>query len=241
MEANANDISEVSLIPSFRLQRPPYFQIALDIPSLEVVRNIIRQIPRSDRIILEVGTPLLKKYGVKVVRELREIVKDAFIVADLKTLDVGKVEVDIAYEEKADAVVASGLASVETLNSFVHEARRLGVYAFIDMMYVDDPLRKLTELEELPDVVVIHRAIDVETGRALNLELIPKVKEAFKGKGPLVAIAGGIVPETASEALKKGADIIIVGRYVTQSKDVEGSVEKLLRLAKEMEENVDRT
>ncbi len=32
------------------------------------------------------------------------------MIADLKTLDVGKVEVDIAYEDTADAVVAAGLA-----------------------------------------------------------------------------------------------------------------------------------
>ena len=43
------------------------------------------------------------------------------MVADLKTLDVGKVEADIAYEDTADSVVASGLAPPETLDSFVHE------------------------------------------------------------------------------------------------------------------------
>ncbi|UCG45991.1 MAG: bifunctional 5,6,7,8-tetrahydromethanopterin hydro-lyase/3-hexulose-6-phosphate synthase, partial [Candidatus Bathyarchaeota archaeon] len=79
-----------------RLWRPPYLQIALDIPSLERTKKIVQKVPKSDRIILEVGTPLLKKYGVKVIRDLRENARDTFIVADLKTLDVGKVEVDLA-------------------------------------------------------------------------------------------------------------------------------------------------
>jgi len=70
-----------------RLWRPPYLQIALDIPSLERTKSIIRQIPRSDRIILEVGTPLIKRYGTRVIRDLREIAKDVFMIADLKTLD----------------------------------------------------------------------------------------------------------------------------------------------------------
>ena len=67
-----------------RLWRPPYLQIALDNPSLEGAKRVIRSLPESDRIILEVGTPLLKKHGVKVIQELREIAKDIFIIADLR-------------------------------------------------------------------------------------------------------------------------------------------------------------
>jgi bifunctional enzyme Fae/Hps len=55
----------------------------------------------------------------------------------------------------------------------------------------------------------------------------------------LVAVAGGIVPETAKEALEKGADIIIVGRYVTQSKDIERAVRDFLELTPAMREDVD--
>ena len=94
-----------------RLWRPPYLQISLDNPEIERAKKVIAQLPGSDRIILEVGTPLIKRYGTKVINELREVAKDIFFVADLKTLDVGKVEVDLAYDETADAVVASGTGS----------------------------------------------------------------------------------------------------------------------------------
>jgi formaldehyde-activating enzyme len=46
-----------------RLWRPPYLQIAFDVPSLNRTKDIISMLPESDRIILEVGTPLLKKYS----------------------------------------------------------------------------------------------------------------------------------------------------------------------------------
>jgi len=46
-----------------RLWRPPYLQISLDNPDLETSKRIIEQLPGSDRIILEVGTPLIKRYG----------------------------------------------------------------------------------------------------------------------------------------------------------------------------------
>jgi bifunctional enzyme Fae/Hps len=222
-----------------RLWRPPYLQIALDAPSLEGAKQVLAQLPGSDRIIVEVGTPLIKRYGTRVISELREAAKDKFMIADLKTLDVGKVEVDIGYEDTADAVVAAGLAPPETLDSTVQEAKRLGIYAIIDMLNVDDVLAKLKSLKDFPDVVILHRGIDQETGRSSGLERIKLIREAFPDKKFLIAVAGGIVPETAKEALEKGADILIVGRYITQSKDIERSVRDFLELTPSMREDVD--
>ena len=222
-----------------RLWRPPYLQISLDIPDLERTKKILTQIPRSDRIILEAGTPLIKRYGTKVIGDLKEVAKEVFFVADLKTLDVGKVEVDLAYDEIADAVVAAGLAPSETLDSFIHEAKRLGIYAMVDMLNVEHPIKKLKPLKEFPDVVILHRGIDEETGRAIGLEQIKEMRQTFKDKRFLIAVAGGIVPETAKEALENGADIIIVGRYVTQSRDIERAVRDFLELTPAMREDVD--
>jgi bifunctional enzyme Fae/Hps len=222
-----------------RLWRPPYLQISLDNPDMENAKRVISRLPGSDRIILEVGTPLIKRYGTRIISQLREVTKDIFFVADLKTLDVGKVEVDLAYDETADAVVAAGLAPTETLDSFIHEARRLSIYSVVDMLGVEDPLKKLKSLKEFPDIVGLHRGIDQETGREHGLEIISEIRQTFKDKKFLVAVAGGIVPETARQALQKGADIIIVGRYITQSKDVEHAVRDFLEVTPEMREDVD--
>jgi bifunctional enzyme Fae/Hps len=222
-----------------RLWRPPYLQIAIDNPDLERAKRLIAELPGSDRIILEVGTPLIKRYGARVINDLRQVAKDLFFVADLKTLDVGKVEVDLAYDETADAVVVSGLAPGETIDAFVHEAKRLGIYAVVDMMNVDDPLKKLKSCKEFPEIVILHRGIDQETGREHGLNIIPEMRQTFKDKKFLIAVAGGIVPETAKEALEKGADIVIVGRYVTQSKDVERSVRDFLEVTPQMGEDID--
>jgi bifunctional enzyme Fae/Hps len=213
-----------------RLWNPPYLQIALDIPDIEKTLKIVKELPQSDRIILEAGTPLIKKYGVSVIREIRKEIKDIFIVADLKTLDVGQVEVDLAYEETADAVVVSGLASKETINKFIHEAKRLGIYSIIDMMGVPNPLKLLKELEETPEVVILHRGIDEEKTSESRWELIKEIKQAFKDQKILIGVAGGIDPSTTSIALKSGADILIVGRYITQAKDVKRAAREFLNL-----------
>ena len=144
-----------------RLWRPPYIQIALDHPQIEHHLKVVKQLPKSDRIILEVGTPFLKKYGVEAIRRIRELAPEKFIVADLKTLDVGKLEVDFAFEATADAVVASGLASPASLDKFLLEANRLGIYGFVDTMEVPDPVEKLKKLKRIPDVVILLSLIHI--------------------------------------------------------------------------------
>ena len=216
-----------------RLWMPPYVQVALDMPDLEALKKVVSQLPRSDRILLEVGTPLVKRYGMEVIREIREFAKDAFVIADLKTLDVGQVEVDLAFNETADAVVVSGLASSSTINKFIYESKRLGIYSSIDMMEVKDPLEVLKGLDDTPDIVILHRGIDVESKGKTRWQIIQDIKDEFPGKKILLSVAGGIREDTAKEALKKGADILIVGRYITQSKDVEKAARGLLNLVGE--------
>jgi bifunctional enzyme Fae/Hps len=214
-----------------RLWRPPYLQVALDNPNIESILRVVSGIPNNDNIILEAGTPLIKRYGVGVIKKIREASKDSFIIADLKTMDVGKVEVDMAFNETANAVCCAGAASSATIDDFVYEARRMGVYSFLDVMQVDDPVAKLKGLKRLPDGVIIHRAIDVEQrGVEYGWSVIPKIREVFTDKRLLISVAGGIRPNTAQIALDAGADILIVGRYITQSRDVERSVRAFLPL-----------
>jgi len=225
-----------------RLWRPPYIQVALDHPSIEHHSKVVKQLPKSDRLILEVGTPFLKKYGMDSIRKIREMAPDMFIVADLKTLDVGKLEVDFAFDATADGVVASGLASSASIDKFLVEAQRLGIHGFVDTMEVDDPIAKLKTLKQVPDVVILHRAIDSESATAGSNEAqkqkwkyVPLIKELYQDKKKasgrdrvLVAVAGGIEPSSAKYALEMGADILIVGRFITSSKDIKNSTRQIL-------------
>lgn len=236
----------VAGIKAPKLWRPPYLQIALDHPSLSHHKKVVDTIPKSDRIILEIGTPFLKKYGMEAIEEIREVRPKKYIVADLKTLDVGKLEVDDAFEAGADGVVCSGLASTASIDKFLLEAERMGIDGFVDMMEVADPIAKLKKLNQIPRVVILHRGIDAEQSsveggsdqaQKQKWGFVPKIKELYADKKlesgrdrVLVAVAGGIVPETANEALSMGADILIVGRFITSSKDIRNSVRRIVNL-----------
>ena len=77
----------------------------------------------------------------------------------------------------------------------------MGIYSVIDMLNVEDVLAKLKSIKDLPDIVILHRGIDQESGRTCGLERIKMIRQAFPNKKLLIAVAGGIVPETAKEAL----------------------------------------
>lgn len=211
-----------------KLWDPPYLQIAIDIPDLNEVLKVLEQIPDSDHIIFEVGTPLAKRYGSEVILKLREIKPDAFYILDLKTLDVGNLEARMAADATANAVVLSALAPISTIVKGIREAEKTGILSYVDMMNVDDPIKRLDEISDagvLPDVVELHRAIDSESSEP-PWDLASRIKDKYN---VLVAVAGGIRPENVEEIIRTGADIIVVGRAVTKARDVEGAVRKFMR------------
>ena len=227
-------------IMGFKVQKlwsPPYLQVALDLDNLEAMEKIIDAIPDKERVLLEAGTPLVKKFGVGVVGKIRELRPDSFIIADLKTLDVGRVEIKMAADETADAVAISGLGTVESIEKAIHETQKQGIYSILDMMNVKDFTEKLNALQDdlKPDIVLLHRNVDAETYAAEKGGDVSKMTEwgniaeikKILGKG-LVAVAGGITPDKVEEATTKGADIIIAGRYIIGSRDVRRSAEDFL-------------
>jgi len=219
-----------------RLWNPPYLQVALDLDNMDEMERIIKSLPDRERILLEAGTPLVKKFGVGIVSKIRELRKDAFIIADLKTLDVGRIEVKMAADETADAVAISGLGTIESIEKAIHEAMKQGIYSILDMMNVDNFVEKLQSLRYKPDIVLLHRNVDLETMAAERGEELGEVTEwgninqikEILGKGKRVAVAGGITPNKVNMALTNGADIIVVGRYIIGSRDVRRAAEDFL-------------
>jgi bifunctional enzyme Fae/Hps len=218
-----------------RLWDPPYLQVAFDLVDVAEVRRVLSALPDSDHILIEVGTPLVKMLGMNVVKEIRAIRPGAFIILDLKTLDTGNLEVRLAADSTADAVVISGLAPKKTIELSINEARKTGIYSIIDMLNVDDPLAVLKGLDVKPDVVELHRAIDMEKS-AHAWQNIPDIKAlAEEGRRLLVAVAGGIRTDTQGAALAAGADILVVGRAITRSRDIRDMAEQFLTGLKQTE------
>jgi len=75
--------------------------------------------------------------------------------------------------------------------------------------------------------VELHRAIDVEDSDHAWGD-IPAIKKAG-GERLLVATAGGIRQHVVKDALHAGADILVVGRAITASKNIRNAAEGFLQ------------
>jgi bifunctional enzyme Fae/Hps len=209
-----------------RLWDPPYLQVALDLVDMGKVASVLKELPENDHLIIEAGTPLIKKFGLGVISEIRKLRPNAFIIADMKILDTGNLEARMAADASSDAVVISGLAPVSTLEKAIAEARKVGIYSVVDMLNVQNPAKVIEKLKVKPDIVELHRAIDTEdTAHAWGD--IAAIKKAAGGK-LLVATAGGVRVNVVKDALKAGADILVVGRAITASKDIKHAADEFL-------------
>ena len=222
-------------IMGFKVQRlwdPPYLQVALDLVDMSKVAAVLKDLPQNDHLIIEAGTPLIKKFGLSVISEIRKLRPNAFIIADMKILDTGNLEARMAADASSDAVVVSGLAPASTMEKAIAEARKVGIYSVVDMLNVQNPAKVIEKLKVKPDIVELHRAIDTEdTAHAWGD--ISAIKKAAGGK-LLVATAGGVRVNVVKDALKAGADILVVGRAITASKDIRHAADEFIdKLEKE--------
>jgi bifunctional enzyme Fae/Hps len=196
--------------------RQKYLQVALNRSMGEAYR-VIATMPNNPRIILEAGTPLIKRYGIGVISNLKRAWQtrwgwagNIYIVADLKTMDRGSTEVEMAKSAGASAAVALGEAPVETVNSFIESCRKAGIDSMVDMMNVEQPIKVMRKWKKMPDVVVLHRGVDEEEfnpDKPIPFIQINKIRSSYE---VMIAIAGGDTIREVQRAIFNDADIVVV-------------------------------
>ncbi len=195
-----------------------YLQIAFNSDLNSVIR-ILPTIPQDERIFIEAGTPFIKKEGMKGIEVISRL-WEGIIVADLKTSDGAIDEVHMARDAGADAVTVMGSAPKETLDFFIQECKKIGVYSMIDMLGVEDPLRAIRELKSPPDVVILHKGRDEEStrGKIIGYKNVNKIRSKYN---VLISAAGGVDLKEARSAIFNGANIV-VANIVSEGKPWKG-------------------
>ncbi len=183
-----------------------YLQIAFNYDAL-MVRRILPTIVHSRRILIEAGTPYLKREGMDGIRMIRRIWRGQ-IVADIKTVDGALGEVDMVHAAGATAATVLGNSPVETLDIFIDRCSRLGMISMIDMLGVKDPLKVMMQLRASPDVVVLHVGRDEENtrGKLIQYRHVNRVRSKFD---VLISAAGGVGLKEARSAIFNGANIVV--------------------------------
>lgn len=257
-------------------RKKKYLQIALN-STPEEGEEIISQLPQSDRIIIEAGTPLIKDYGKAGIRRLvtawrSRLMSVSFasksdqslfraknpgiyagdegnsearkrglrpldrgnlfgrvinyqqthksdyllelpnvnVVADTKCMDRGLTEVQIAAVGGASAATVLGAAPIETINAFITACKDRGLDSMVDMMGVEQPIKVLRKLKQMPTVVILHRGVDEEAfdkNKPIPYLQINKIRSSFN---TMISIAGGDTIREAQRAVFNDANIVIV-------------------------------
>lgn len=195
----------------------PVLQVALDFLNLDRAMKVAREAAKGGADYLEAGTPLIKSEGMEAVRTLRAEFPDHVIVADLKTLDAGRTEMEAAAKAGADIAVVMACASDSTIRECVETGKNYGIEVAADLLGVNDPSQAAKRCEDLGvHHVGVHLAIDEQMLGSDPFETLREIRGAVQIP---VAVAGGINAETAPQAVGAGADIVIVGGAVCKSAD----------------------
>jgi bifunctional enzyme Fae/Hps len=188
-------------------EKKRYLQIAFNY-DLGMAQRILPAIPYNERILIEAGTPLIKREGMRSIQTIRTLWK-GYIVADMKTADGAIGEVAMSKSAGANAASVMGSSPTEALDLFIASCGELGLDAMIDMLGVKDPLAVLTQLKKPPAVVILHRGRDEESSRGKVIEY-RHVNRIHSKYDVLIAAAGGVDLKEARSAIFNGASIVVV-------------------------------
>lgn len=208
----------------------PKLQVALDLRNLDDAIKLAKGSVKGGADWIEIGTLLIKCCGMEAVRKMRELFPNKTIIADLKTMDTGFLETEIAAQAGADIVGIAGAAGNHTIVDAIGAGKKYGVKIMVDLISVKNPVERAKELEKLgADYLEFHISVD-EQLRAGNEKIpFPLLSEVVNAVKIPVAVAGGMKIETVPLAIKSGAKIIVVGGAITKGGDAESATRNILK------------
>ncbi|MFH1126883.1 MAG: orotidine 5'-phosphate decarboxylase / HUMPS family protein [archaeon] len=205
----------------------PIVQVALDFVDFERAMKVAKICVDKGVDWIEVGTPLIKAEGLDAVRKFRRAFPKNTIVADMKTVDTGAVEVEIAAKAGADVVILLGVSDDSTIVDAVKEAERYGTKIMIDMLGVpkERVIERAVEIARMGvHYVVFHLSIDEQMKGQVIDERLALLRDAVNI--PL-AVAGGLDEDNVALACENGADILIIGSAITKQADVGVAIDRV--------------
>ena len=139
----------------------PLLQLALDFVDSARAFKVAKMAAEGGVDWIEAGTPLLKSEGLSVIRELRKNFPKSTIVADMKTMDAGRIEMETAAKAGANVATVMGAASDATIKECIIAGHNYGIKIGVDLLGVENLVKRAEDVEKWgADFVGLHTAID---------------------------------------------------------------------------------
>jgi 3-hexulose-6-phosphate synthase len=190
-------------------------QLALDRLKIAEAINIAKQVEDSVDWI-EVGTSLIKEFGVTSIKKIKNAFPNKTIVADVKTNDNARYEFEMCFEAGADVATVMGVSPLVTIDICMEVAARYNKKVMIDLLNTSEE-QKL-ELQKYRDAIFcLHVSKDQqeESGMANRGAAVGQLNDSLQ-----IAAAGGITIGSL-EQLKStvNPDVIIVGGAIAKAEN----------------------
>lgn len=203
----------------------PVLQVALDEMNLPRALQIAKEAVEGGVDWIEAGTPLIKSEGMNAVRELRKHFPQNEIVADMKTMDTGAYETEMACKAGASVVMILAAADDGTIRDAVKAARKYGAKLSVDMLGVTDWVKRAKECEKLGvDLINVHVGVDQQMAGQNPLE---RLKAVAKAVNVPLQVAGGLNSESVPGVVKAGASVVIVGGAIIKAGNVTEATKRI--------------
>ena len=195
-------------------------QLALDVLHTDEALRLA-EATREHVDIFEIGTPLIKHEGIRVIKAFRDRFPDRELLVDLKTMDVGEYETGFCFEAGADLVTVLGVADNRTVLGTMESARRYGGRIVADLINVPDVVSRARALEGLGvDMLAVHTGIDQQHGGRTPFD---DLRQVIRAVGISVLVAGGIDLACIDAVVAEGPAVVVVGAGITSAEDPWGA------------------
>jgi 3-dehydro-L-gulonate-6-phosphate decarboxylase len=202
------------------MKKPPLIQLALDYfelaPAVAMAQMVHKEVDA-----LEIGTPLTKAGGMLAVRTIRALCPDNFILADIKSPDVGGGEAKMAFDAGADWMTVLGAAPLDTVKLALEEANsRPGKEMYIELTGIRDILARAREWRSIGvERMVYHRGWDEgNLSRSWDEQDLATIRELIK-MGFKVSVAGGLGLDMIPFFRGVDISVFVIGRAIRETAD----------------------
>lgn len=167
--------------------------------------------------VIELGTSLVKDYGLIALSDIKAEIKHSELLMDLKAIDEGVYEFNKGFEANADILTVMGSADLSTISAVYEMTEKAGKTMLIDLLNMTD--------EEIAPLMTFDHAIfglHHSHDNATNFDAAGSVKH-FHEQFPAakrIAVAGGIDLDQVKKLSADGiAEIAIVGGKIAGAAD----------------------
>lgn len=169
--------------------------------------------------IIEIGTPVLKRFGVSAITTARELCPDVMVLADTKTVDGGQFEADLVFGAGAAFMTVLSCASAATHEAVGKRAAAFGATVIVDTITESGKAELLPPDAVFPEsygYVAVHSPTDARLAGDTSISHIDSVRK-MHARGFLVSLAGGIGPDTLDAVIAVEPEIVVVGSAITEA------------------------